>query len=81
MTAAQMPSATSAHPRAPSRSPRWAAAAAFASALAWNSEIDFDTLNVASQYRSGVLTWAFASIISRARRSAVASGSAASNAA
>jgi hypothetical protein len=40
-----------------------------------------DTLNVASQYKSGVRTWAFASIINWARRSAVASGSAASIAA
>ena len=81
MIASQMPSATSSQPWAAARSPRRAAAAAFASALAWNSEIDFDTLNVASQYRSGARTWAFASIMSWARRSAVASGSAASIAA
>ena len=40
-------------------SPLLAAAVALARALAWNKEIDLDTLNVASQYRSGVLTWDF----------------------
>ena len=81
MIASQMASATSSQAWTDSRSPRWAAASAFAKALAWNREIDFDTLNVASQYRSGVRTWALASISSSARRSAVASGSAASIAA
>ena len=37
--------------------------------------IDFDTLNVASKYCTGARTCDFASIISCARRSAVASGS------
>ena len=53
MIASQMPSATCCHASAASWSPRWAAAAALARALAWNREMDFDTLNVASQYRSG----------------------------
>ena len=81
MMASQMPSATCCQASALSLSPCWAAAAALARALAWNREMDFDTLNVASQYRSGVRTWALASISNWARRSAVASGSAASSAA
>ena len=73
-----MTSATCRQRPAASWSPHPAAAAALARALAWNSEIDLDTLNVASHYRSGVLTCAFACTMSCSRRSAAACGSAAS---
>ena len=56
-------------------SPSRAALAALAIAEACSNVIDFDTLNGASKYCTGVLTWDLASIASSARRSAVASGS------
>ena len=60
---------------AASGSPSAAARAAFAIAEACSNVTDFDTLNVASKYCTGARTCDFASIISCARRSAVASGS------
>ena len=85
---ARLPACTHAHTSAAacsqyataSRSPAAAARAALAMAEACNNVIDFDTLNVASKYCTGARTCDFASTISWARRSAVASGSSASNA-
>jgi hypothetical protein len=55
MMAAQMSPATASQAWAVAGSPRWSAAAALARALAWNREMDLETLKVASLGQEGLV--------------------------